>query len=75
MLKVSDVAKRLGVSIALVYELTAQGKLACYRIGLGRGAIRFKEEDVQSYLDGCRVETWDELPRPVPRPTLRHIKT
>lgn len=56
MLTVSGVAKRLGVSTALVYQLVAQGRLACYRIGLGRGAIRFAESDVDAFLATCRVE-------------------
>lgn len=54
MLRVKQVAERLGISCALVYELTAQGKLPCYRIGIGRGAIRFKDEDVEKYLRSCK---------------------
>ncbi len=73
MLRVKQVAEKLGISVALVYELIAKGKLACYRIGLGRGAIRFKDEDVQAYLDGCRVETRGEQVKPV-RPKLKHLK-
>ena len=71
MLRVKQVAEKLGISVALVYELTAKGKLTSYRIGLGRGAIRFKDEDVQVYLETCRVE--GERVQPV-RPRLKHIK-
>lgn len=54
MLRVRQVAEKLGISRALVYSLTAEGKLPCYRIGLKRGAIRFKEEDVDEYLRTCK---------------------
>jgi excisionase family DNA binding protein len=50
MYTVQDAATRLMVSAALVYELVALGKLPCYRIGRGRGAIRISEEHIQSYL-------------------------
>jgi excisionase family DNA binding protein len=71
LLTVEEVAQRLGVSPALVYQLVTQGRLACYRIGLRRGANRFDESDVQAYLDSCRVEP--EEWRRVPTPRLRHI--
>lgn len=76
MLTVSEVAKRLGVSAALVYQLVAQGRLACYRIGLRRGAIRFAEADVEAYLASCRVEGAEPMPRPrtaVRARTLKHL--
>lgn len=68
LLNVAEVAKRLGVSAALVYQLVADGRLACYRIGLRRGAIRFAEADVERYLQSCRVEGPDRMP------LLRHIR-
>jgi excisionase family DNA binding protein len=76
MLSVSEVAKRLGVSTALVYQLVAQGRLACYRIGLRRGAIRFSESDVEAYLDSCRIESAERMPQSrssVRAPTLKHL--
>jgi excisionase family DNA binding protein len=73
MLTVSEVAKRLGVSTALVYQLVAQGRLPCYRIGLGRGAIRCTESDVAAFLSTCRVEP-EERRRPVPSPVLKHLR-
>jgi len=73
MLTVAEVAKRLTVSTALVYQLVAQGRLACYRIGLGRGAIRFAEADVSAYLESCR---FDPEPRRAPAysPVLKHLR-
>ena len=76
MLTVSDVAKRLNVSNALVYQLVAQGRLPCYRIGLRRGAIRFAESDVEAYLDSCRIESAEQTPHSrssVRTPTLKHL--
>ena len=72
MLTVSEVAKQFGVSTALVYQLVAQGRLACYRVGLGRGAIRFAESDIDAYLESCHVEP--EERRRVPAPRLRHVR-
>ncbi len=72
MLRIRQVAERLGISQALVYSLVSSGKIGCYRIGLGRGAIRFREEDVEAYLQTCRVE--GEGIKIDPNPTLRHIK-
>ena len=37
---------------------------------IGRGAIRFKDEDVQAYLETCRVE--GEQLKPA-RSRLKHI--
>lgn len=71
LLTVPQVAERLGVSPALVYQLVTQGRLACYRIGPRRGVIRFEESDVEAYLESCRVEP--EERRRVPKPRLRHI--
>ncbi len=50
VLTVADVAERLGVSISLVYELVSQKLIACYRVGSGRGTIRFAEADIDAYL-------------------------
>lgn len=54
MFSVEDVADRLGVSISLVYELVARREITCYRIGRGRGTIRFAEADVEAYLERRR---------------------
>lgn len=71
MLTVRSVAERLGVSQALIYQLSADGRLPCYRIGLGRGAIRFTEQDVQAYLDSCK-QSGEHAKSATPR--LKHIR-
>ena len=55
-----------------VYELVAKGKLGCYRVGVGRGAIRVRQSDVEMYLTACRKDKHEETPR-VPRPRLKHL--
>lgn len=49
MLKAPEVATMLGLSARAVYDLADSGMLACYRLGVGRGAVRFASEDVEAY--------------------------
>lgn len=56
MLTIKDVAARLSVSATCVYQLVASRKLACHRIGIGRGAIRICESDLEKFVDDCRQE-------------------
>lgn len=55
LLTVPQVAERLQLSVALIYTLVADGTLPALRVGNGRGSIRFREQDVQEYLDDCAV--------------------
>lgn len=73
MYKVSQVAEKLSVSESIVYALIESGRLACHRIGVGRGTIRVSPADLDAYLVSCRVQE-SEGPRPAPRPRLKHIK-
>lgn len=72
-LTVRDVARVLQVSIASVYAIVAEGKIACHRVGSGRGSIRFEERDLEEYLSSCRMEKAEE-PKRTPRPRLKHLK-
>ena len=56
LLTVKDVAQRLNVSQSCIYQLVETGKLPHHRIGIGRGAIRFSEEDIAKYLEVTRKE-------------------
>ena len=56
MFSVHEIAQRLGVSPTCVYQLIQVGKIACHRIGIGRGAIRIAECDLQEYLTSSRSE-------------------
>ena len=68
MLTVQQVAELLKVSPSLVYQLVNSGRLPCYRIGGGRGAIRIRTNDMHDFLSQCRVDSHDVLsPIPAPR--------
>lgn len=70
MLSVAQAAERLGVTTESIYVLLRRGKIAHYRIGLRGGKIRIKPEDLDLYLESCRVES--EVARPS-RP-LKHVR-
>jgi excisionase family DNA binding protein len=74
MLTVAEVAARLRMSRTCMYQLIEAGKLSCYRIGLGRGAIRISEEDLAAYVEGCR-DTGNAGASMPPGPVrLKHLK-
>ena len=56
MLTVSQVANRLNVSRSTIYNAIESGLLPHHRIGLGRGAIRISEEQLESFLESTKVE-------------------
>jgi excisionase family DNA binding protein len=62
LMTVQDVAALLGVSKSLVYQLVETGKIACHKVGTGRGIIRFRDADVEAYLKSCRVEKCEQAP-------------
>lgn len=72
LLKVRDVAVRLNCSDSNVYALVKAKRIRCFRVGRGRGGIRFSEAQVAAYL--AAAEQGDE-PKPVPpRVTIfRHL--
>jgi excisionase family DNA binding protein len=68
-LTVKQVAERLQVSQAVVYQLCAGRMIRHHRVGAGRGTIRIREEDLAAFVEGCRVE-----PHPsTSAGTLKHI--
>ena len=71
---VQEVAKLLHVSAATVYQLCSQRKLAHFRVGTGRGAIRIQQEDLDKYVAAATVQT-EEPKSPKPPPIkLKHLK-
>ncbi len=54
LLTARQVADRLAISKRAVYDLTYAGRLPCFRLGAGDGAMRFSAEDVDTYLQSCR---------------------
>ena len=63
LLSVSEAAQFLKISQSLVYSLIERGKLAHYRLGLGRGGIRISQADLFQYLDSKRVGKWRDAPK------------
>jgi excisionase family DNA binding protein len=70
---VRQVAARLEVSPATVYGLVNAGKLRCFRVGMGRGAIRVSDEHLAEYLKGSEPIA-KSVPAPVHRPRLKHLQ-
>jgi excisionase family DNA binding protein len=70
---VRQTAARLEVSVSTVYGLIAAGKLRCYRIGNGRGAIRIDETHIAAFLSGAEPRPMPESPRPA-LPKLKHLR-
>lgn len=68
MLTVKEIAIRLKVSPGCVYALCACGRIPHLRLGIGRGAIRVVEADLQEFVELSRQR------RPAIVPTFRHIK-
>lgn len=69
LLKPRELADRLNVSLSTVYGLIESGKLACHRIGCGRGAVRVSEDDLTEYLESCRSK-----PKAVPVQSIHRTR-
>ena len=75
LLTVKELAQRLRVSLATAYILVKQGKIASYRIGGNRGAIRVRPEDVVAYLESAMQPVSNTMPQAKPvRIQLKHLK-
>ncbi|MBC7820636.1 MAG: helix-turn-helix domain-containing protein [Planctomycetaceae bacterium] len=73
MFKVPEVAQQLNCSISTIYGLVDTGKLVAHRIGVGRGAVRIAQTDLDLYLASCRTQKTEGV-RKLPRSRLRHIR-
>lgn len=70
MFNVQQAADKLGISPSLLYRLVSERKVPHFRIGTGRGGIRITEEQLQNYLEDCRVDTGSAA---INKPPLRHL--
>ena len=68
LLTVEQVAEILQLSRSKVYDL--KDKIGHYKVG---GSVRFTEDDVLRFIDGCRVDD-NGARKPVPRPRLKHLQ-
>jgi len=71
MLKVSQVASRLNLSVSKTYELIENGELGHHRLG---GAIRVSERQLAEFLAATCVEVQGRRTKTARRPRLRHIE-
>ena len=73
MLRVKQVAERLGLSESKVYEMVERGELPHHRFG---GAIRVSEEQVAEYLESTKRERRETAPPRIRRRRagLRHLR-
>ena len=55
LLKPAEVADRLGVSRAWLYEAARTGRIPCIRLGDERGPLRFIEADLEEWLSQARA--------------------
>lgn len=70
MLSVKELAKELGVSAKTVYALVERDEIPYYRIGLGRGTLRFEVEEVKHRL---KAKSLSGKTVPLKRPNTRHL--
>jgi excisionase family DNA binding protein len=82
LLTVKEAAERLSVGTTTNRELLATGKLGGVRVGLGRGAIRIRPEDIDAFKrdalpagtadsGGVSIETIRQLAKPASKRTRR----
>jgi excisionase family DNA binding protein len=62
LLKANDVARRLAVSRAWVYEAARTGRIPSVRIGGQEGPLRFVPEDIDRWLAEARADWTPAMP-------------
>lgn len=55
-MSVADAAEYVGVSERTIRDLVRDGQLTHYRIGRGRGFVRFRRSEIDEYLARRRRE-------------------
>lgn len=54
MLTAAEAGKVLGLSARTMYDLAKAGRVKCYRMGVGAGAVRFDPADLEEYKRTCQ---------------------
>ena len=67
MLTTKDVCEQLSISRSSVDRLVALGELPCYRFGKTK---RYQQEDVDAYLESCRIKTVQPVPKSPKQQTM-----
>ena len=63
-LTVSETAKRIGISRSSLYSLLSQSVIPVYRCGEGHRQIRIAEEDINDFVEQCRLGVEGRFRRP-----------
>lgn len=74
LLRVSEVADRLNLSLSTVYQLIESGRLPSHCVGMRKG-IRVAESDMLAYVERCR-SVRRQAPAPAPKKNgspFRHL--
>lgn len=50
VLRIADVARQLRVSVRVVYRMVKAGEIDCFRVGDGRGSLRFRPWAAEDYV-------------------------
>ncbi|MEM8945761.1 MAG: helix-turn-helix domain-containing protein [Planctomycetota bacterium] len=65
MISVKELANRLSVSAKTVYSMAEEEVIPSYRIGCGRGTLRFDFEEVKRSLRHQPPQSLQKLQRPI----------
>lgn len=68
MISVKELAKVLGVSSKTIYALCERREIPCYRIGTGRGTLRFDLDEVKQALRPAQA-----VAKPLEVPFGKHL--
>lgn len=69
---VAQAARRLGCSERTLYDMVRDNRIGHYRVGSGRGSIRFRPEDLAGYQQATQNPA---VPAPDSEtPALRHLQ-
>ncbi len=69
---VAQAARRLGCSERTLYDMVRDDRIGHYRVGSGRGTIRFRPEDLADYQQAIRNPAVPALESEIP--LLRHLQ-
>jgi excisionase family DNA binding protein len=69
---VAQAARRLGCSERTLYDMVRDDRIGHYRVGSGRGSIRFRPEDLTDYQRATQNPAVPVLDSEVP--VLRHLQ-
>ena len=56
LLTPEQAAQHLGIKVGTIYYLRRTRQIDCYKVG---GKLRFRPEDLDAYLESCRIPAVD----------------